>query len=284
MKKEKTYNEAVDGDEGFVPGEGYPSCDGEPCANVSDDSQDGTDTMADAAEGGDKAGAGSDLTAALAEWQDKFIRLQAEFDNYRKRTLKEKMDLVQTGGRDVLLAMLPVRDDVQRAVDAMQKSDDIEALRAGVMLISQKFTDTLRQKGVTEIDVKGNVTRFNHIVNVPVFRCVIRIGKQFRVFCFFFCKELSRVFLFFCFACVQHFYCTCTTHYSNFGCRPCVVHITTELLTAHHDVRATVRLTQSDSYLRYSSFTISIQQFGAMEDNAVILLTCSRKESRYVYQ
>ena len=102
MKKEKTYNEAVDGDEGFVPGEGYPSCDGEPCANVSDDSQDGTDTMADAAEGGDKAGAGSDLTAALAEWQDKFIRLQAEFDNYRKRTLKEKMDLVQTGGRDVL--------------------------------------------------------------------------------------------------------------------------------------------------------------------------------------
>ena len=144
MKKEKTYNEAVDGDEGFVPGEGYPSCDGEPCANVSDDSQDGTDTMADAAEGGDKA-----------EWQDKFIRLQAEFDNYRKRTLKEKMDLVQTGGRDVLLAMLPVRDDVQRAVDAMQKSDDIEALRAGVMLISQKFTDTLRQKGVTEIDVKG---------------------------------------------------------------------------------------------------------------------------------
>ena len=102
MKKEKTYNEAVDGDEGFVPGEGYPSCDGEPCANVSDDSQDGTDTMADAAEGGDKAGAGSDLTAALAEWQDKFIRLQAEFDNYRKRTLKEKMDL------DVQVAKLKV--------------------------------------------------------------------------------------------------------------------------------------------------------------------------------
>ena len=153
MKKEKTYNEAVDGDEGFVPGEGYPSCDGEPCANVSDDSQDGTDTMADVAEGGDKAGAGSDLTAALAEWQDKFIRLQAEFDNYRKRTPKEKMDLVQTGGRDVLLEMLPVRDDVQRAVDAMQKSDDLEALRAGVTLISQKFTEALRRKGVTEIEV-----------------------------------------------------------------------------------------------------------------------------------
>ena len=86
-------------------------------------------------------------------WQDKYVRLQAEFDNYRKRTLKEKMDLVQTGGRDVLLEMLPVRDDVQRAVDAMQKSDDLEALRAGVTLISQKFTEALRRKGVTEIEV-----------------------------------------------------------------------------------------------------------------------------------
>ena len=151
MKKEKVYNEAVNGDDGFDPGDGYPSCDGEPCANVADDRQDATDTMADAA---DVAG-GPDLAAAVAEWQDKYIRLQAEFDNYRKRTLKEKMELVQTGGRDVLLAMLPVRDDVQRAVDAMQKSDDIEALRAGVMLISQKFTETLRQKGVTEIEVKG---------------------------------------------------------------------------------------------------------------------------------
>ena len=67
--------------------------------------------------------------------------------------IKEKMDLVQTGGRDVLLEMLPVRDDVQRAVDAMQKSDDLEALRAGVTLISQKFTEALRRKGVTEIEV-----------------------------------------------------------------------------------------------------------------------------------
>jgi len=94
-----------------------------------------------------------DAQTQAAEWQDKFLRLQAEFDNYRKRTLREKMELVQTGGRDVLLAMLPVRDDVQRAVTAMEKSDDLEALRAGVQLISQKFTEALRQKGVTEIEV-----------------------------------------------------------------------------------------------------------------------------------
>lgn len=158
MKKKEAYNEAVNGDEGFAAGEGYPSCEGEPCANVADDGAAAADTMAEDTQ--DAAGSGaeaekSDAAAEAAAWKDKFLRLQAEFDNYRKRTLKEKMDLVQTGGRDVLLAMLPVRDDVQRAVDAMQKSDDIEALRAGVNLISQKFTETLRQKGVTEIDVKG---------------------------------------------------------------------------------------------------------------------------------
>ena len=98
--------------------------------------------------------AAAELESVLAEWQDKYLRLQAEFDNYRKRTLREKMDLVQTGGRDVLLAMLPVRDDVQRALAAMEKSDDVEALRSGVLLISQKFTEALRQKGVTEIEVK----------------------------------------------------------------------------------------------------------------------------------
>lgn len=150
MKKEKTYNEAVEGDEGFAAGDCYPSCDGEPCVNVADDDQSTTDTMA-----GDAESAAPDIAAQVAEWRDKYLRLQAEFDNYRKRTLKEKMDLVQTGGREVLLSMLSVRDDVERAVDAMGKSDDIEALRAGVNLISQKFTESLRQKGVTQIEVVG---------------------------------------------------------------------------------------------------------------------------------
>ncbi len=83
--------------------------------------------------------------------RDKFLRLQAEFDNYRKRTLREKMELVETGGKKVLLAMLPVRDDVQRALAAMGKSDDAAAIREGVELIAQKFTESLRQQGVTEI-------------------------------------------------------------------------------------------------------------------------------------
>lgn len=148
MEQEKVYNQEVVGDEGFVAGEGYPSCEGEPCANVADDTGGATDTVSE------DAVPEADARVEAAEWKDKFLRLQAEFDNYRKRTLREKMELVETGGRDVLLAMLPVCDDVQRAVEAMEKSDDLEALRAGVTLISQKFTEALRQKGVTEIDVR----------------------------------------------------------------------------------------------------------------------------------
>lgn len=152
MKKEKVYNEAVHGDEGFTPGDVEPSCEGQSCANMAAEAEDETDTMADAAP--DEA-VQQRVEEAVAEWKDKYLRLQAEFDNYRKRTLKEKMELVETGGRDVLLAMLPVRDDVQRAVAAMEQSDDVEALRAGVRLIAQKFTEALRQRGVAEIEVCG---------------------------------------------------------------------------------------------------------------------------------
>ncbi len=89
------------------------------------------------------------------DWKDRYIRLQAEFDNYRKRTLKEKMDLMQSGGSDVVKAFLPVVDDMQRAVGAMQKSDDIVTLREGVELISQKMTETLKARGVVEIEAIG---------------------------------------------------------------------------------------------------------------------------------
>lgn len=168
MKKENTYNEAVSEDDGFNAGDGYPSCEGQPCANMADETGGMSDIMTEdadsrqfsdaeqaAADPSAQASADDALRAELDQWKDKFLRLQAEFDNYRKRTLKEKMELVQTGGRDVLLAMLPVHDDVQRAVAAMEKSDDVEALRSGVVLIAQKFTEALRQKGVTAIEVTG---------------------------------------------------------------------------------------------------------------------------------
>ncbi len=156
MEKEKIYNEAINGEEGFDNRDGYPSCEGEPCANVADETGGQSDTMTERAEEqAEEATETEKLAAEVAEWKDRFLRLQAEFDNYRKRTLREKMELVETGGKEVLLAMLPVRDDVQRAVAAMEKSDDVESIRHGVQLISQKFTEALKQRGVTEIEVIG---------------------------------------------------------------------------------------------------------------------------------
>ncbi len=153
MKEEKVYNEAVKDGEKSASETGQTTAETAADANMADAAAASADTMS--VEGERPEGeAAAELESVLAEWQDKYLRLQAEFDNYRKRTIREKMELVETGGRDVLLAMLPVRDDVQRAVAAMEKSDDIEALRAGVQLIAQKFTEALRQKGVTEIEVR----------------------------------------------------------------------------------------------------------------------------------
>ncbi len=150
MKKENANNETVNCNEETLNEEQAAAAAQESADNVADDGAAATDTMSD----DDPQAQAATLNAKIAEWQDKFLRLQAEFDNYRKRTLKEKMELVQTGGSDVLKAMLPVKDDVERAVAAMEKSDDVEALRAGVKLIAQKFTEALRQKGVTEIEVR----------------------------------------------------------------------------------------------------------------------------------
>lgn len=86
------------------------------------------------------------------DWRDQYIRLQAEFDNFRKRTLREKMELVQSGGSSVLKSILPILDDMQRATAASEKSEDIAALREGERLVVQKFIDTLRQLRVVEIE------------------------------------------------------------------------------------------------------------------------------------
>lgn len=154
MKKQKVHNQEVNGDEGFIEGEGYPSCEGTPCDNVTEGEDSSTATMSERAEEATEQTLANDFEKEAAEWRDKYIRLQAEFDNFRKRTLREKMDLVQSGGADVLKAMLSVLDDVYRAVEASEKSDDIAALREGEKLVAQKFCDALRSKGVTEIEAQ----------------------------------------------------------------------------------------------------------------------------------
>ncbi len=106
-------------------------------------------------ENSDEDAKSSDMTDEASEWKDKYLRLVAEFDNYRKRTLREKMDLIASGGEDVIKSLLAIMDDIDRALDAMTKSDDIEAIRQGIVLIHQKLIDTLHAKGVEEISAIG---------------------------------------------------------------------------------------------------------------------------------
>ena len=118
--------------------------------NMAEDAELESDTVA---EGGESI-AEPTPEEVIAVWRDKYMRLQAEFDNYRKRTLREKMDLVASGGSDVIKSMLSVLDDMYRAVAASEKSDDISALREGEKLVLQKFEEALRQKNVTEIEAQ----------------------------------------------------------------------------------------------------------------------------------
>ncbi len=87
----------------------------------------------------------------LAEMQDKYLRLSAEYDNYRRRTLKEKMELTKTGGEKVLLNILPVIDNLDRAMTAVQEAKDIDAIRTGIDLIFNKFQEFIKQNGIQEI-------------------------------------------------------------------------------------------------------------------------------------
>lgn len=88
----------------------------------------------------------------LAELQDKYLRLSAEYDNFRKRTLKEKIDLQKSANVGLLEALLPVADDFDRALQSVDEAKDIEALREGFNLIFGKFIGFLGQQGVKEID------------------------------------------------------------------------------------------------------------------------------------
>lgn len=86
------------------------------------------------------------------EWQDKHLRLSAEFDNYRKRTLKEKADLMKYANEEMLIRILTVIDDFERGIQIIDKSEDIVALKTGIHLIYNKFGDFIKQNGIKEIE------------------------------------------------------------------------------------------------------------------------------------
>ena len=91
---------------------------------------------------------------AIEEQKDKYLRLSAEFDNYRKRTIKEKAELILNGGEKSISSILPVIDDFERAIKTMETATDVQAVKEGVELIYNKFMATLAQNGVKVIETK----------------------------------------------------------------------------------------------------------------------------------
>ncbi len=93
--------------------------------------------------------------AEIEELKTQLLYKAAEFDNYRKRTLKERAELILNGGEKVITAILPILDDMERAIENGEKTDDPEVLREGMTLIHQKFMKTLESQGVTKIEANN---------------------------------------------------------------------------------------------------------------------------------
>lgn len=110
------------------------------------------------------------LKQEISNANDKYLRLYAEFDNYKRRTSKERLDLLQTAGKDVIVSLLTILDDFERAEKSMENAQDIVAIKEGVGLIHQKLRSILTQKGLKEMNAAG--TAFDAdiheaITNIP---------------------------------------------------------------------------------------------------------------------
>jgi len=112
----------------------------------------------------------TELELKVSELNDKYLRLYSEFDNFRKRTAKEKVDLIQSGGEDVFKSILPVMDDFERAIKSNSETTDVKAVNDGINLIYNKLKSTLTQKGLEEMNSVGepfNADIHEAITNIP---------------------------------------------------------------------------------------------------------------------
>ncbi|MBR6597650.1 MAG: nucleotide exchange factor GrpE [Paludibacteraceae bacterium] len=113
----------------------------------------------------------AELEAQVAAQKDQYLRLYAEFDNYKKRTLKEKAELIQTAGKNVLEQMLPLIDDVERAMASVKTADSVDGVKEGVDLIYNKFVKFLDSNNVKEIETVGlpfNTDFHEAVAQVPM--------------------------------------------------------------------------------------------------------------------
>jgi molecular chaperone GrpE len=111
-----------------------------------------------------------DFEAELVEKEDKYLRLYAEFENYKRRTLAERIELFKTAGQEIMLAMIPVLDDFERALKAMENATDVVSVKEGIDLVSHKFKNTLVAKGLKPMDSIGqtfNADLHEAITNIP---------------------------------------------------------------------------------------------------------------------
>ncbi len=110
------------------------------------------------------------IEAELKEQKDKYLRLMAEFDNFRRRTAKERLELIQTAGKDVIVSLLDVLDDCDRAEKQLQTSDDIALQKEGIQLVFNKLRSTMQQKGVKameSIQTDFDVEKHEAITEIP---------------------------------------------------------------------------------------------------------------------
>jgi molecular chaperone GrpE len=111
------------------------------------------------------------LKKELEEQKEKFIRLYADFDNFKRRNAKDRVELIQTAGRDVIQSILEVMDDCDRAERQMQKSDDVTQIKEGIQLVFSKLRNTMQAKGVKEMKTIGeefNADFHEAITEIPV--------------------------------------------------------------------------------------------------------------------
>ena len=111
------------------------------------------------------------LKSELAEQKDKYLRLMAEFENFRKRTAKERLELIQTAGKDVVISLLDVLDDCDRAEKQMQSNDDLKVQKEGIQLVFNKIRSTLQNKGVKPLEsihTEFDVEKHEAITELPV--------------------------------------------------------------------------------------------------------------------
>ncbi len=113
------------------------------------------ESIADNREYEEEMGKEEQLKAELDETKDKYLRLVAEFDNFRRRNAKERMELIQVAGKDIVQSLLEVLDDMTRAEQQIEKGNDVAAIKEGISLVFSKLRNTLQQKGLQVMESKG---------------------------------------------------------------------------------------------------------------------------------